>query len=376
MMKTTLIKDLYGEIERLKGGERLLAMAEQIEKMGVTIETHYKVSEDLLSTAEEYQLPIQKSLKFIHLFLKCFDSSSMHFAVRLRKDLKDNASLFEKIGEHLQGVGKLCHSFLETHDKAVKDMRKKLTNSRALYASHIEALQNVVSMHKAILIVGVEDMSTLASSDAQSIENYLASEDVQADSIFDDLWSALSTHQGEMAIFARELHQEQTKSDAEKHIANISNLVSHHILRQKELVHKMIEISSMFILLLIQRVSLCSVSNSESAFKHYKKTNASVNEMCTKHVKSLASFIRIVVEQDVATNNEDMLQHIDASLHKLINKVFFSSDMSAKERESVSGIVTTTETHTKTLDLLRKDHSGQATVMEKKTQETFQERFM
>ncbi|CAN1303096.1 Kinesin-like protein KIN-5C, partial [Linum perenne] len=371
MMKTTLIKDLYGEIERLKGGERLLAMAEQIEKMGVTIETHYKVSEDLLSTAEEYQLPIQKSLKFIHLKLSATE-----------KILQETSKLLANTEEELKKCRYAMKGILSYLNRvkvvrlAVKDMRKKLTNSRALYASHIEALQNVVSMHKAILIVGVEDMSTLASSDAQSIENYLASEDVQADSIFDDLWSALSTHQGEMAIFARELHQEQTKSDAEKHIANISNLVSHHILRQKELVHKMIEISSMFILLLIQRVSLCSVSNSESAFKHYKKTNASVNEMCTKHVKSLASFIRIVVEQDVATNNEDMLQHIDASLHKLINKVFFSSDMSAKERESVSGIVTTTETHTKTLDLLRKDHSGQATVMEKKTQETFQERFM
>ncbi|CAN1820923.1 Kinesin-like protein KIN-5C [Linum perenne] len=258
-------------------------MAEQIEKMGVTIETHYK---KILQETSKLLANTEEELK------KC------------RYAMKGILSYLNRVK-----VVRL----------AVKDMRKKLTNSRALYASHIEALQNVVSMHKAILIVGVEDMSTLASSDAQSIENYLASEDVQADSIFDDLWSALSTHQGEMAIFARELHQvliitsflgvhvqffmlffqalnmmtlEQTKSDAEKHIANISNLVSHHILRQKELVHKMIEISSMFILLLIQRVSLCSVSNSESAFKHYKKTNASVNEMCTKHVKSLASFIR------------------------------------------------------------------------------------
>ncbi|CAN0879482.1 Kinesin-like protein KIN-5C [Linum grandiflorum] len=552
MMKTTLIKDLYGEIERLKGevyaarekngvyipkeryyqeeSERK-AMADQIEQMGVTMETHQKQFEELqekydiqvrhcselsskLSATERNLLETSKSLSnteedlkkcryalnerdFVISEQKKAENALTQQACVLRSDLekalKDNASLFEKIGrednlqsenrtlvnsfqtdlsqqisclrsivansmsqqgEHLQCVSRLCHSFLETHDKAVTDMKKKLTNTRALYTSHIEAFQNVVSLHKASSIAGLEDISTLTSSDAQSIEDYLATEGVQATSIFDDLRGALSTHQAEMAIFASELHQrfsssgeqtkqisdytdeffgklmdqsktiqnhvtqadntqmsniadfqkayeEQTKADAEQLVANISNLVSHHILRQKELVRTRLDgfkeaaaesrtfldgqVSSLenvtteakrkwqefcvqaeseakdgadYSTAKHSRMEMLlqeSVSNAESAFKHYKKTNESVNEMCTKHVKSLGSLVRdsshsieqhvaeidsakTAAEQEVAMNNEDVLRHVD--------------DMSAKEHDSVSGIVTAVEAHTKTLELI------------------------
>ncbi|OAY42946.2 kinesin-like protein KIN-5C [Manihot esculenta] len=576
MMKSTLIKDLYGEIERLKAEvyaarekngvyipkERYIqeeserkAMADQIEQMGVTIESHQKQLEEL---QEKYDTQVQEcsnlsknlaateknlnetskllasteeELKKCHYALKERDfiisqhrkaeNALAHQACVLRSDLEkalqDNASLFQKIGredklnadnralatnfqkelsrqvgslqdmvassmskqdELLQCVEKLCHSFLDIHDKAVKDMKKKLTTSRALYISHIEAVQNVVRLHKASSIAGLEEISSLASSNVQSIEDYLASEAGQASSIFEDLQSTISTHQGEMALFARELRQkfhvsgerikevsdfmngfleklleqsqglqndaaqadeiqlksitdfqkayeEQSKSDAEKLVADISNLVSNHIRRQKELVDaRLVDLretaignkanldvhaSSMegittdakrkwqeFSMqaendakdcadysavkhcrmeLLLQQ----SLSTTESAFKHWKMTCETVNDMGRKHVPSLMSLTRnafdsieqhdieicsarAAAEQDVARNSNDFLEHID--------------NISEQERESVSGILQTVKAHADILQSFMEDHSGQSTAIEGKALETFEQQYM
>lgn len=50
------------------------------------------------------------------------------------------------------------------------DLRKKVQSSRALYLSHIEAVQNVVRLHMASSNAGLEEISSLASSNAHSIE--------------------------------------------------------------------------------------------------------------------------------------------------------------------------------------------------------------
>ncbi|XP_015581587.2 kinesin-like protein KIN-5C [Ricinus communis] len=576
MMKSTLIKDLYGEIERLKSevyaarekngvyipkdryyqeeSERK-AMADQIEQMGGTIENHQKQMEELqvrydaqvqqcsdlsrkldatekdlsqtcklLTNTEDELKKCRYTLKekdFIISEQRKAENALAHQACVLRSDLEkalqDNASLFQKIGredklnadnravvsnfqvelsqqisslqgmvassmvrqdEHIQCVEKLCHSFLDIHDKAVKDMKKKLTASRALYISHVEAVQNVVRLHKASSIAGLEEISSSVSSNAQSIEDYLASEAGQAASIFDDLQSTLSTHQGEMALFARELRQkfhvsgertkeisdymngflqklleqskwlqnhgahadetqlksiadfqkayeEQSKSDAEKLVADISNLVSSHIRRQKELVDARLvdlretaignrgildgHVYSMEVVttdakrkwqefsmqaendakdaadysavkhcrmeLLLQQ----SLSTTESAFKHWKMTHESVNEMGHKHVSSLSSLTRnacdsieqhdveidsarVATEQDVARNSEDFIQHID--------------NMSEQERGSVSGILEAVKAHVDTLTSFREDHSGQAVAIEDKAHKTFVQHYM
>ena len=139
-----------------------------------------------------------------------------------------------------------------------------MTASRALYISHIEAVQNVVRLHNASSNAGLEEISASISSNAQSLEQvgssntpgyfcltniiirdytyyisfffyyhvvsfylasllviiliafllfsvtcnqFLAAEAIDANSIFDDLQGTLSSHQGEMAQFARELRQ-------------------------------------------------------------------------------------------------------------------------------------------------------------------------
>lgn len=576
MMKSTLIKDLYGEIERLKAEvyaarekngvyipkERYYqeesekkAMTDQIEQIGVMLETHQKQLEDLqekynvqirqcsdlsnkldateknlnqtstlLANTEEELKKCRYALKekdFVISEQRKAENALAHQACVLRSDLEkalqDNASLFSKIGredklnadnrlvvnnfqaelaqqigslcnlvatsmskqqEHLQSVEKLCHSFTGTHDKGFVDVKKKVTALRFLYMSHIEALQNVVRLHKASSNAGLEEISSLSASNADSIEQFLASGAGEVALIFNDLQSNLSTHQGEMALFARELRQrfnvsieqtaeisnytqgvlqnlleeskrlenyamqadeiqmksiaefqkayeEQSKSDAEKLIADVTNLVSNHIRRQKELVDTRLvdlresaianktfldgHVSSMEgittdakrkwqefstqaendakesadysaakhcrIEILLQQC----VNTAESAFKHLKGTHESVNKMGNDHVSTMASLIRnasdsneqhdgeissarLAAEQDVSKNSEDVLQHLNS--------------VSEQEQGSISGILEIVKVHTNSLQSFREDHSGQAASIEEKAQETFQQQFM
>ncbi|CAL9025903.1 unnamed protein product, partial [Prunus brigantina] len=169
-------------------------------------------------------------------------------------------------------------------------------------------------------------------------------------------------------------YEEQSKSDAEKLIADISSLVSIHICCQKEMVDSKLvgfresamadksfmdgHVSSMegiatdakrkwmeFSMqaendakdgadysaakhcrmeVLLQK----SVSTVDSALEHWKRTQESVNDMGNKHVSAMVSLIRnasgcneqhnveinsvrAAVEQDVAKNSEDVIQHVD-----------------------------------------------------------------
>jgi kinesin family protein 11 len=305
MMKSTLIKDLYGEIERLKAevyasrekngvympkeryyqeeSERKV-MAEQIEQMGGQIENYQKQLEELqdkyvgqvrecsdlttklditeknlsqtckvlASTNEELKKSqyAMKEKDFIISEQKKSENVLVQQACILQSNLekatKDNSSLHQKIGRedklsadnrkvvdnyqvelseqisnlfnrvasclsqqnvHLQGVNKLSQSRLEAHNKAILEMKKKVKASRDLYSSHLEAVQNVVRLHKANANACLEEVSALTTSSACSIDEFLASGDETTSSLFDELQSALSSHQGEMALFARELRQ-------------------------------------------------------------------------------------------------------------------------------------------------------------------------
>ncbi|OMO68330.1 hypothetical protein COLO4_29695 [Corchorus olitorius] len=576
MMKSTLIKDLYGEIERLKGevyaarekngvyipkeryyqeeSERK-AMADQIEQMGALIETHQKQLEELqdkyvaqvrqcsdlsgkLETTEknlnetrkllansEEELKkcryVLKEKEFIISEQKKAENALAHQACVLRSDLekalKDNASLFLKIGredklssdnrvvvnnfqvelaqqigslcnlvassvsqqnEHLHSVEKLCHSFTDIHDKAILDLKKKVTAARALHVSHMEAVQNVVRLHKASSNATLEEISTLATSNAHSVEEFLSSEASKAASMFDGLQGTLATHQGEMALFARELRQrfhdsieqtkdisdytngildklseesarvqnhaaqvdevqmksiasfqkayeEQSKSDAEKLLSDMTNLVYDHVRRQKELVDARLvdiresavtnktfldgHISSMegitsdakrkwqaFALQAendakdgadysaakhcrMEALLQQCVSTAESAFNQYKHTQESVNGMGSKHLSEMTSLIRsasdaneqhdaeidssrVAAEQDGLKNSEDTLQYIDS--------------MSEQERGITTGILDSVTAHGKSLETFQDDHSSQATSVKQKAEETFQQRYM
>ncbi|KAL3825748.1 hypothetical protein ACJIZ3_021777 [Penstemon smallii] len=318
MMKSTLIKDLYGEIDRLKAEvyatrekngvyipkdryyqeeAEKKAMADQIEQMGMTIENNVKELEELqakydgqvqqcsdlrskldatqkdlnqtsksLANTEDALRQCQYSLKerdFIISEQIKAENALTHQACVLRADLeksqKDNASLYLKIAredtlhadnrstvnsfqadlsqqlgtlcnslaasvsqqsEHLQCVENICNSFLEVHDKASKELKKKVSSSRALYISHFEDIQNVVRLHKAGSNAALEEVSALVSSNSNSVENFLAAEAAEVNSIFDDLQQTLSSHQGEMAHLASELRQRFNASM--EHLMNTS----------------------------------------------------------------------------------------------------------------------------------------------------------
>lgn len=50
------------------------------------------------------------------------------------------------------------------------DLKKKVQSSRVLYLSHIEAVQNVVRLHKASSNAGLQEISSSASLNAHSIK--------------------------------------------------------------------------------------------------------------------------------------------------------------------------------------------------------------
>ncbi|XVF55755.1 hypothetical protein PTKIN_Ptkin06aG0062300 [Pterospermum kingtungense] len=576
MMKSTLIKDLYGEIERLKGevyaarekngvyipkeryyqeeSERK-AMAEQIEQMGALLETHQKQLEELqdkyvaqvrqcsdlsgkleiteknlsitsklLANAEEelkkchYEL---KEKEFIISEQKIAENALAHQACVLSSDLekalKDNALLFLKIGredklnaenrgvvnkfqvelaqqigslcnllassvsqqnEHLQSVEKLCCSFTDIHNKAILDMKKKVTTARALHVSHMEAIQNVVRLHKASSNAALDEITTMVSSNAHSIHEFLSSESSKAASMFDDLQGTLATYQGEMALFAKELRQrfhvsieqtkeisdyingildklseesltvqnhavqanevqmksiacfqktyeEQSKSDAEKLIVDMTNLVYNHVRRQKELVDARLEdirenavanktflsahVSSMegittdakrkwqaFAMQAendakdsadysaakhcrMEELLQQCVSTAESAFKHCKHTQESVNEMGSKHVSDMSLLIR-----NASDSNEQHDAEIDSArltaeqdgLKNTDDTIQFINSVSEQEQGITSGILDTVKAHDKSLRIFEDDHSSQATSIKQRAEETFQQRYM
>ncbi|KAI4364061.1 hypothetical protein MLD38_020200 [Melastoma candidum] len=387
MMKSTLIKDLYGEIDRLKAEvyaarekngvyipkERFYqeeserkAMAEQIEQMGIVLETNQKQLEDvqekldaqvqkcseltnnlhatekdleqtriMLASTREDLKKCQYHVKerdFVIAEQRKAENALAHQACVLRADLekslKDNNLLFSKVARedklnsnnkrmvtdyladlaknvallanvvtgsasqqdvHLCSVEKRCRTFQEIHNAAVVEIRKKVAASKAVCISHIEAMQNVVRLHKASSSAGLESISSAASSYAKNVEELMMLKDDEAKKLFEDLQETVSTLSQEMALFTGELRErfsksighakgaskytnelleqllkeikkledhatqfdetqmkgfsefqkaydEQSKHDEEKLIADMTTLVSNHMRSQKEMV--------------------------------------------------------------------------------------------------------------------------------------------
>ncbi|KAI7757926.1 hypothetical protein M8C21_007662 [Ambrosia artemisiifolia] len=522
MMKTTLIKDLYGEIERLKAEvyatrekngvyipkERYYqeelerkSMADRIEQMEAKIESQQEQFKELqtnynarvqecsdltdkldltqnnldqtskeLSNAQEEVKRCQYAIKerdFIIREQKKAENALANQACVLRSKLershKDNAALFMKIArgdkmnagnrsvvnkfeselkqdvkslcntvtssmfqqnEQLQCIEKFCHTFTNLNDKAMIDLKKKIGGSRALYVSHIEELQNVVLLHKANSNANLEEVKSLVSSNADSAEELLAEEAAKGLSIFNELQASLSTQQGEMAHFARELRQEHSKSDAQKLIAEVTSLVSNHICRQKEMVDARLanirETAAGGKKVLDQQVSSfdritssakrkwqdfstqaendakenadfaaakhCrfesvlqqSVDATESALNHSKMTHDSVIEMGKQHLTTVDTLIRSALDSndhhdreisclratakdDALKTNEDLSKHTDST--------------SEQERKVISAIQETTKSHVKSLESLREDHATQSSLIEQKAHDTFHNKY-
>ncbi|XP_074591511.1 kinesin-like protein KIN-5C [Curcuma longa] len=387
MMKSTLIKDLYGEIDRLKAEvyaarekvgvyipkERYYleesekkAMAEQLEQMTLMIETNQKQLEDLqgkynaelqhsaeltqtLDNTEKRLDQTSKLLASVTEDLKCAqyalkekefiiseqrkaENALVHRASvlssDLEKSLRDNASLFSKIAredklgatnrsvvnnfqaelavkvgllcntvissideqnEYLLSIEKMCQSCLDFSEKGATELKRKVLASKSLFVSHMEAVQNVVRLHKAGNTASLEEMSDLVAANCCSLDQLLSLGEIEADQSFSNLQKLLSQHGGEIANFTHELrerfnscinlvkeisvftdslldtfgqkaerlrshsnllherhvmcihdlqtaYEEQSKYEEEKLLSEITDLVSSHMRRQKKLV--------------------------------------------------------------------------------------------------------------------------------------------
>ncbi|KAG6437221.1 hypothetical protein SASPL_102133 [Salvia splendens] len=240
------------------------AMADHIERMGVTIENHQKQIEELqskydlqieqctdlskkldatqkdldqtsklLANAKEELKESQHCIKeqdFIISEQKNSENALVHQACVLRayleKSLKDNASLFLKIARE----DKLNSDNRSTLDNFRADLSKQLDTlcnllpgSISRQCKYLQSVENLCNsfllahntvnfsticwLHKAGSNAALDELSAIASSNSHSIGEFLAAEDVEMNSVFVDLQQSLSNHQREMVDLARELRQ-------------------------------------------------------------------------------------------------------------------------------------------------------------------------
>ncbi|CAH2059157.1 unnamed protein product [Thlaspi arvense] len=358
MMTSALIKDLYGEIERLKAEvyasrekncvympkERYYqkkAMAEQIEQMGGQTENYQKLLEEMqgkytgqardcsdltnrldvtekkLSQTSKMLASTNEELKKSQYAMKekDFITSEQKKAGREDKLSADNrkvvdnyqvelfsehfSNMFSKVASclsqqnaHLQGVNKLSQSRLEAHNKAIL-----VRASRDIFTSHLEAVQNVVRLHKP--------------NSSACLEEFLASGDGTTPSLCDELQNALAS--GEMALFAGELRlvdsrlhsfkdavsSNETFSD--EHVSVVHNLTD-DAKRKWETVSMQAENDAREgadfsaakhcrMELLLQQ----SVGHAELAFKHCNLTHESLN---SKQVADVSLLVNSACDND------------------------------------------------------------------------------
>ncbi|KAI7726739.1 hypothetical protein M8C21_025922 [Ambrosia artemisiifolia] len=60
--------------------------------------------------------------------------------------------------EQLQCIEKFCDTFINISDKAITDLKTKVSTSRNLYISHIEEMENVIRLRKASANGSLEDI--------------------------------------------------------------------------------------------------------------------------------------------------------------------------------------------------------------------------
>ncbi|KAJ6800792.1 kinesin-like protein KIN-5C isoform X2 [Iris pallida] len=397
-------------------------------------------------------------------------------------DLQEKVSTLCKIvvasmgwqNKHIKSVEKLCQSSLDFHDTAIIELKKKVSASRSSYASHIEGIQNIVRLHKASSITCLKEVSSMASANCCSLDQLLAIGEGEADLILKDLQDTLSKHRGEVALFIRELrerfnasldrtkeistfilglldelgeesnklqshsimvhevqamsiagfqkaYEEQSRSEAEKLIADVTSLVSSHIGRQKELVNarltrlrdagwenkayldkhasavkcvtndakrKWEEFSvhaqedskngSDFSAAKHCRMELVlqqCVNTVDTASQQLKKTHSSVSEMSRKHVVEVDKLIRIAMESndlhDAEVASACTLAENDATRNLQDIQEHFEN-VEESQRETTKGVLAATHSHSATMQQFHEDHESQASEINLHAENIFQ----
>ncbi|PVH37399.1 hypothetical protein PAHAL_6G302400 [Panicum hallii] len=384
-----------------------------------------------------------------------------------------NASIDQQ-NKHLKSVEHLCQSCVDSHDKATSELKKKILASKSLYMSHMEAFQNVVLLHKASANATLEDISSLSAASCCSLDQLLACVEGEAQNIFSDIHNLLTTHRSELTHFTRELresflisldrtkemstfiiglfdkyveetsklhshsnntheaqmksiedfqiaYEEQSKSEEQKLLADISSLVSKHITRQRELVG--VRLNSLgdaargnkafldehtsamecvtkdakrkWEIFAEQAENDCKTGSSSSAAKHcrmetmlqecactvdsavqqWKKSHAAVNDLSKKHVTEVDALVRSAVENneqhevEIAWSRAVAEEHAAKSSKDITQDI---DDLLEESRKSSSRVVSTVEVHFAELQQLQENHSSQAAGINKHADKAFQ----
>ncbi|CAL5000311.1 unnamed protein product [Urochloa decumbens] len=376
--------------------------------------------------------------------------------------------------KHLKSVEDLCKSCVDSHDKATSELKKKILASKSLYMSHMEAFQNVVLLHKASANATLEDISSLSAASCCSLDQLLACLEGEAQNIFSDIHNLLTTHRSELTHFTQELresfrisldrttemstfiiglfdkyveetlklhshsnntheaqmksiedfqmaYEEQSKSEEQKLLADISSLVSKHITRQRDLVG--IRLNSLgdaargnkafldehtsameyvtkdakrkWETFAEQAENDCKVGSSSSAAKHcrmetmlqecactvdsavqqWKKSHAAVNDLSKKHVAEVEALVRTAVEDNKQHEVEVASSRATAEEHASDSSKGITQDIDSlldEARKSSSRVVSTVEAHFAELQQLQENHSSQTAGINTHADKAFQ----
>ncbi|KAK3124120.1 hypothetical protein QOZ80_8AG0640690 [Eleusine coracana subsp. coracana] len=383
-------------------------------------------------------------------------------------------SSIDQQNKHLKSVEDLCQSCVDSHDKATSELKKKVLASKSLYMSHMEAFQNVVLLHKANTNATLEDISSLSAASCCSLDQLLACVEGEAQNIFNDIQKLLTTHRSEMTHFTQELkesfrisldrskemstyiiglfdkyieetsklhshssdtheaqmksiedfqkaYKEQSKSEEQKLLADISSLVSKHITRQRELVDVRLNSlgdaargSKAFLdehtsamdcvtkdakrkweTFAEQAENDCKVGSSFSAVKHcrmetmvqecactvdsaveqWKKSHAAVNDLGKKHVAEVEALVRSAIEgngqheADIASSRALADEYVSNSSKDITQDI---ENILEEVRNSSSRVVSTVEAQMAELQQLQQNHSSQAAGINTHADEAFQ----
>ncbi|KAL8261835.1 hypothetical protein R6Q59_025884 [Mikania micrantha] len=359
MMKTTLIKDLYGEIDRLKAevyatrekngvyipkeryyqeqfeelqinfNARVQECSDLIDKLDSTQNNLNQTSKDL-SDAQEEVKRCQYAIKerdFIIFKLKKAENALANQACVLRSELerslKDNASLFMKIDEFKKAY--------EEHSKS--DAQKLIAEVKSLVSNHTCHQKEMVDARSATI-------RETAAGSKKVLEHHVSSFD----------WIT-SNAKGKWQDFSMQL-----ENDAKEN-ADFAAAKHCHF----ELV-----------------LQKC-VNVTESALNRSKTTCETVIEMGKQHVTAVDALVRNAIddndhhyceitpyrqiaEDGVLKTGEDLSKHTDCT--------------SEQERKVISLIHETTKSQFKNLESLHEDYASQSSLIEQKVHDTFHRKYM
>ncbi|KAG2585740.1 hypothetical protein PVAP13_6KG409000 [Panicum virgatum] len=417
MMKTTLIKDLYGEIDRLKAevyaarekvgvyipkdryqqeeNERK-AMADQIEQMNASSEANQKLISDL---QQKYDSEVQHSAdlsKKLEVAEKCLDHTG-NLLSTTKEDLKQaQYNLREKdfiISEQKKAENALTHqacvlrSDLEKSSRDNASLYSKIAREDKLSATN----RSVVNTFQTDLAskLGVLSSTLNASIDQQnkhlkSVEHLcqscVDSHDKATSELKKKILASKALYMSHMEAFQNVvlLHKASANAtledisslsaasccsldqllacvegEAQNIFSDIQNLLTTH---RSELTYFTKELRESF-LISLDRTKEMSTFIIGLFDKYVEETSKLHSHSNNTHEMEIASS-RAVAEEHAANSSKDITQGIDNLLEEL--------------RKSSSRVMSTVEAHSAELQQLQENHSSQAAGINTHADKAFQ----